>query len=186
MPPRKSTSPEYIERRIHYVRGLQIMTDTDLATLYHVSTKVLLQAVKRNRKRFPADFMFQLNDGETENLRSQIVTSSWGGRRYKPYAFTEQGIAMLSSVLRSEKAIRINIDIMRAFVRLHRVLSANKDLAFRMSQTERRIDVVEKNLNFLYEVIEEVRQIEEKPKRPIGFGVGEPKVEYTFRRKLKK
>ncbi len=186
MPPRKSTSPEYIEHRIHYFRGMQIMTDTDLATLYHVSTKALLQAVKRNRKRFPPDFMFQLDDGETENLRSQIVTSNWGGRRYNPYVFTEQGIAMLSSVLRSEKAIRINIDIMRAFVRLHRVLLSNKEFAYRMSQTERRMDAVEKNLNFLYEVIEEIRQVEEKPKRPIGFGVGEPKVEYKVRRKTKK
>src|SRR5271157_2365987 len=109
--------PERVERRILSIRGLKVMLSTDLAELYEVAPKVLVQSVKRNRERFPADFMFQLTREEFANLKSQIVTSSWGGaRRAAPYAFTEQGVAMLSTVLRSPKAIQVNIEIMRAFV----------------------------------------------------------------------
>jgi hypothetical protein len=107
-----------LEDKIFLVRGTKIMLDKDLATLYGVKTKVFLQAVKRNIKRFPADFMFLLTKQEVINLRSQIVTSSWGGRRYQSYAFTEQGVAMLSSVLNSERAIRVYIQIMRTFTNL--------------------------------------------------------------------
>ena len=109
---------ERIERSILLIRGQKVMLDADLATLYEVGTKMLVRAVKRNRDRFPADFAFQLSDEEFEHLRSQIGTSSsWGGRRYAPYAFTEQRVAMLSSVLRSPRAVAVNIEIMRAFVR---------------------------------------------------------------------
>jgi hypothetical protein len=110
---------EVIEQRILLIRGQKVMLSTDLAELYQVEPRVLVQAVKRNIARFPQDFMFQLTEEEFSNLKSQIVISSWGGlRRARPYAFTEQGVAMLSSVLNSERAIKVNIEIMRAFVRL--------------------------------------------------------------------
>ena len=117
------------------------MLDADLAALYGVQTKVLLQATKRNRERFPADFMFQLTAAEFANLRSQIVTSSsWGGRRHAPYVFTEQGVAMLSSVLRSARAIQVNIEIMRAFVELRALLTTHADLARKLTALERKYD----------------------------------------------
>jgi hypothetical protein len=117
------------------------MLDMDLAVLYDVSTKVLLQAVKRNQKRFPPDFMFKLTKQEVTNLRSQIVTSSgWGGRRYLPYVFTEQGVAMLSSVLRSERAVLVNIEIMRTFARLRRILSSHENLKQKIDQLEQKYD----------------------------------------------
>ena len=117
---------EEIRSRIHTIRGKQVMLDKDLAELYGVGTKVLNQAVRRNEKRFPDDFMFQLKQEEWEILRSQIVTSSWGGVRYLPYAFTEQGVAMLSSVLRSDAAIEVNIRIMRTFVAVRQYLVSSK------------------------------------------------------------
>src|SRR5437879_2671959 len=120
---------ERIERAIFFLRGQKIMLSTDLARLYQVSPKVLMQAVRRNLRRFPQDFMFVLDKDELDNLKSQIVTSSWGGRRKPPYAFTEQGVAMLSSVLRSARAVRVNIEIMRAFVRLRQLLASHADLA---------------------------------------------------------
>ena len=120
---------ERIERAILVLRGHKVMLDSDLAALYEVPTKVLLQAVKRNRERFPTDFKFQMTNQELAILRSQSVTSSWGGRRSAPYAFTEQGVAMLSSVLNSPRAIAVNIEIVRTFVRLRLILATNKDLA---------------------------------------------------------
>lgn len=131
---------ERIERSILVLRGHKVLLDADLANLYDVETKVLLQAVKRNPDRFPKDFMFQLTDQEFRNLRSQFVTSSWGGRRYAPYVFTEQGVAMLSSVLNSPRAIAVNIEIMRAFVRLREMIAGNKELAKRLDELEARID----------------------------------------------
>ncbi len=110
-------APSAIETRILTLRGQKVLLDVELAVLYGVPTKVLLQAVRRNRKRFPADFMFQIERQDVVNLRSQIVTSSYGGRRYMPYAFTQEGVAMLSGVLRSPRAVAVNIEIMRAFVR---------------------------------------------------------------------
>src|SRR5580692_1223204 len=122
---------EFIERQIHVIRGYRVMLDSDLAELYQVPTKVLNQAVRRNFDRFPSDFMFQLNEEELEGLRSQIVTSKVGrgGRRYTPYAFTEHGVAMLSSVLSSKRAVALNILIIRAFVRLREYLATHKDLS---------------------------------------------------------
>ncbi len=117
------------------------MLDVDLAPLYGVTTKVLIQAMKRNRSRFPPDFMFQLTISEFMNLRSQIVTSSsWGGRRTPPYAFTEQGVAMLSGVLRSVRAVKVNIEIMRAFVRLRRMLESHDDLVKKLDELEAKYD----------------------------------------------
>jgi hypothetical protein len=131
-----------ITRSILVLRGQRVLLDAELAALYGVETRALIQAVQRNRARFPADFMFQLNAAEWLALRSQFVISKTGrgGRRYPPYAFTEQGVAMLSSVLGSERAIAVNIEIMRAFVRMRELLSSTKELARRFAQLEARID----------------------------------------------
>ena len=133
---------ERIDRSILLLREQKVMLDTDLAELYGVDTRSLIQAVQRNIDRFPADFMFQLTKEEFERLRSQTVTSNVGrgGRRYPPYAFTEQGVAMLSSVLRSPRAVQVNIEIMRAFVRLRQMLSSNQELATRLDDLEQRYD----------------------------------------------
>lgn len=129
-----------IEYRIFAIRGQKVIVDADLAGLYGVATKALLQALKRNRARFPADFVFRLTGKEFRGLRSQFVTSNRGGRRHLPYAFTEQGVAMLSSVLRSERALRVNIAIMRTFVRLRGLVTTHKNLARRLDALERRTD----------------------------------------------
>lgn len=140
-------SSELIEQRIFLLRGHRIMLSTDLARLYEVEPRALVQAVKRNIERFPADFMFQLKDGEFYDLKSQIVISSWGGsRRAAPYAFTEQGAAMLSSVLRSKRAIQVNIEIMRAFVRLRGILASHAQLA-------RKLDALEQNYDAQFKVV---------------------------------
>ncbi|MFA5089536.1 MAG: ORF6N domain-containing protein [Candidatus Omnitrophota bacterium] len=122
--------------KILVVRGKKVMLDRDLAQLYGVVTKVLLQSVKRNKRRFPEDFMFVLTTQEVTNLKSQIVTSSWGGLRYLPYVFTEQGVAMLSNVLNSERAIQVNIAILRAFERIREILLTHKDLAAKIEALE--------------------------------------------------
>src|SRR6266849_230662 len=126
--------------RILELRGQAVMLDYVLAALYGVETRALTQAVKRNRRRFPPDFMFQLSRSDLEDLKSQIVISSWGGRRRPPYAFTEQGVAMLSSVLRSERAIQVNVEIMRAFVRLRGMVGAHAELARKVEELEARYD----------------------------------------------
>ena len=167
---------ERIAQAILLLRGHKVLLDADLAALYGVETKVLLQAVKRNLERFPADFMFQLTDQEFNHLRSQFVTSSWGGRRYAPYAFTEQGVAMLSTVLRSPKAIAVNIEIMRAFVRLREVLSSNKDLAAKLNQLEHKLDSHDQAIVGILNAIRELMRPPEPPKkRPIGFVTSEEK-----------
>ena len=169
MPENQSLIPrERIERSILLVRGQKIMLDNDLASLYGVETRVLIQAVKRNVERFPEDFAFQLDEEEFDVLRSQFVISkSRGGRRYAPYAFTEQGVAMLSSVLRSPQAVVVNIEIMRAFVRLRYMLSSHADLA-------RKVEALEKNYDGQFKVVfDALRQLMQPPpaksKRPIGF-----------------
>ena len=130
---------ELIIRKIYRFREQKVMLDSDLALLYGVETKVLNQAVKRNLNRFPADFMFQLEEEEFDNLKSQIVTSSWGGRRKLPYVFTEQGIAMLSSVLTSNTAVEVNIRIIRIFTKLRELLSTNKDILLKLEQMEQQV-----------------------------------------------
>jgi phage regulator Rha-like protein len=158
---------ERIEKSILLVRKQKVILDTDLAELYGVETKALVQAVKRNTERFPEDFMFQLNHKEFAILRSQDVTSrGWGGRRYPPYAFTEQGVAMLSSVLHSQRAIQVNIEIMRAFIRLRKILASNAELARRLTALEKKYDAQFK------EVFEAIRQLMTPPepkRRSIGF-----------------
>ncbi len=133
---------QQVEQNILLIRGHRVMLDADLAKLYGVSTKRLNEQVQRNKKRFPSDFMFQLTPEEVERLRSQIATSKIGsgGRRYRPYALTEQGVAMLSSVLHSERAIQVNIAIMRAFVQLREMISSNKGLARRLNELEKKYE----------------------------------------------
>lgn len=151
------------------------MLDKDLAELYGVKTFVLNQAVKRNHDRFPMDFMFRLDKKELENLKSQIVMSSWGGRRTLPYAFTEQGVAMLSSVLKSKRAVQVNIAIMRAFVKLRKILATHKDLAQKLSQLEdkfeKRFKKNEAHIQIVFDAIRKLIETENKPKRRIGFHV---------------
>jgi hypothetical protein len=161
---------ERIERSILVIRGQKVMLDKDLALLYEVESKRLLESVKRNIQRFPEDFMFQLSEEEHDILRSQFATSSsWGGRRYTPYAFTEQGVAMLSSVLRSPRAVSVNIEIMRAFVRLRQMLSSHADLAKKVEALEKKYD---SQFKMVFDALRELMQPPpEKPKRAIGFHV---------------
>jgi hypothetical protein len=146
---------EQVEGLIHLARGEKVLLDADLAKLYGVETKALNKAVKRNRRRFPEDFMFQLTPEEAGNLRCQIGTSSsgYGGRRYLPYAFTEQGVAMLSSVLRSERAVQVNVAIMRAFVSLRRMLAGNEALARKLAELERRLEGHDQSIRSLFDAI---------------------------------
>jgi hypothetical protein len=186
---------EQIALQIRHFRGEKVLLDFDLALLYGVATKALNQAVKRNRDRFPNDFMFQLTTEEVLNLRSQTVTSSsqgttnqqimknrsqivtsskkHGGARYRPYAFTEQGIAMLSSVLNSERAVKVNIAIMRAFVKLRWALETNRELAQKFSELERRVDKHDEEVAAILEAIRQLMTPPEGPRREIGFHAGE-------------
>lgn len=156
-----------IEQTILVIRGHRVMLDADLAKLYGVPTKVLNQAVKRNKSRFPRDFMFQLTDQEAATLRSQIVTSrDRGGRQYSPYVFTEQGVAMLSSVLHSERAIQLNIAIMRVFVSLREMMSSNKVLARRLKELEKKYDA---KFRVVFQAIHELMAQPAPKSRRIGF-----------------
>ena len=165
-------SIEHIERQILLLRGHKVMLDSDLAALYGVETKTLIQAVKRNSERFPEDFMFQLTNQEVIGLRSQIVTSNVGrgGRRYPPYVFTEHGVAMLSSVLNSRQAILVNIQIMRTFGRLREMLISHKDLAQKLAQLEKRYD---HQFKMVFDAIRQLMAPPSAPaKRKIGFETG--------------
>jgi len=156
-----------LEHRILLLRGLKVMLSTDLAALYEVEPRVLNQAVKRNQDRFPEDFMFQLTSEEYSNLKSQLVTSSWGGvRRALPYAFTEQGVAMLSSVLQSPRAIQVNIAIMRAFVKLREMLTSHRELARKLDAMERKYD---SQFKAVFDAIWELMVPQDKPRSRIGF-----------------
>ena len=161
--------------RIHSIRGHKIMLDAALAELYGVPTKALVHAVKRNPARFPPDFMFSLTEQETANLRSQIVTSSspsgnWGGRRNMPLAFTEQGVAMLSSVLKSDQAVQVNVEIMRAFVRLRDLVAHDRALARRLDDLESRYD---RQFKVVFDAIRELMAPPPAPKRRIGYVQGQ-------------
>ena len=174
--------PERIERSILLIRGHKVILDADLAALYGVETKQLIRAVKKYLPRFPDDFMFQLNEEEFENLKFHFGTSSWGGRRAAPYAFTEQGVAMLSSVLHSKRAIQVNIEIMRAFVRLRRILASHADLARKLDSLEKKYDT---QFKVVFDAIRELMKPPETKKRPIGFLVEEAKVPYITKAKRK-
>ncbi len=172
---------ERVERQIYLIRGEKVMFDSDLAELYQVLTKNLNLAVRRNKDRFPKDFMFQLTKEESENWKSQIMTSnlrlqfatsSYGGRRYLPYVFTEHGVAMLSSVLKSKQAVQMNILIIRAFVKLREMIAGNKDLANRMERVENAQKKHSSIIGFLVDEINKIRKIpSESRKNPIGFVV---------------
>ena len=162
---------ESITRAILVLRGHKVLLDDKLATLYGVPTRALVQAVKRNPERFPRDFMFQLTSKEWQALRSQIVTSKTGrgGRRYAPYAFTEQGVAMLSSVLNSERAIAVNIEIMRAFVRMRELLASNKALAAKLEELERKLGTHDQAIAGILNAIHELMNPPSSKRRSIGF-----------------
>ena len=157
---------EKITDKIYLLRGHNVMLDRDLAELYNVETKALKQAVRRNLRRFPSDFMFELNKEEFQNLRSQFVTSSWGGARYVPMAFTEQGVAMISSVLNSERAILVNIEIMRAFTQLRNMLATHGDLKRKIEAMEKKYD---DQFRIVFEAITQLIEEDEKPKKKIGY-----------------
>jgi hypothetical protein len=168
-------SVERIEKVILVIRGQKVILDSDLAVLYGVTTSNLNKAVKRNRHRFPDDFMFQLLKEEEEHLRFQIGISKpsrRGGRRFLAYAFTEQGVAMLSSVLHSKRAIEVNIAIMRAFVRLRELLASHKDLAHKLEDLERKIGQHDEKFKSIFEAIRQllIPPPEPEQKRHIGFG----------------
>jgi len=164
---------ESIASRIFLVRGQKVMLDSDLAELYGVTTSALNQAVRRNIDRFPSDFMFQMTDSEFSNLKSQFVTSSWGGRRKLPLVFTEQGVSMLSSVLNSERAIQVNIAIMRAFVRIREMLSTHKELAFKLEELERKVGIHDQTIVQLIEAIRQLMELPAEKRNPIGFTTNE-------------
>ncbi|MES2774512.1 MAG: ORF6N domain-containing protein [Bacteroidota bacterium] len=160
-----------IQNKIYEIRGQRVMLDFDLAEMYEVETKVFNQAVKRNNKRFPPDFMFSLTQKEFQHLRSQFVTSSWGGTRYLPSAFTEQGVAMLSSVLSSQKAIDVNITIIRTFVLIRQMAMEHKDLHEKIIKLEKKYNKnfkeIFKALEYL--VAEKSRETDFKNRKRIGF-----------------
>jgi hypothetical protein len=161
-----------IESRIFLIRGQKVLLDSDLAALYRVETRALNQAVKRNRERFPEDFMFQLTPTEVETLMSQTVMSnesSRGGRRHRPYAFTEQGIAMLSGVLNSHRAIEVNIAIMRTFVRLRHILATHEELARQLEELRWRQEEQGEQIQAVFETIQHLIEAPAEPKRRIGF-----------------
>ena len=166
---------EDIASIIHFIRGKKIMLDKDLAGLYEVSTSVLNQAVKRNKDRFPKDFMFRLSNKEAKFLRSQFVILKQGGHiKYLPYAFTEQGVAMLSGVLQSKRAIVVNVAIMRAFVKLRKTLSAHKELAYKLNQLEHKIEKHDEEIQSIFKAIRQLMLPPEKSKRKVGFQIGSP------------
>ncbi|MFA6601370.1 MAG: ORF6N domain-containing protein [Candidatus Paceibacterota bacterium] len=162
-------TPEFVERRIHLIRGQKVMLDSDLAELYQVETKNLNKAVKRNIARFPGDFMFRLTKKEIQNLRFQIGTSSWGGGRYLPYVFTELGVAMLSSVLKGDRAVQMNIFIMRAFVKLRELLATHADLARKMEELEKEQKKQGDHLLAVSSVLKRLMDEGAKQKDAIGF-----------------
>jgi len=168
---RPSVPVELIERRIYLIRSQKVMLSTHLAELYEVEPRVLVQAVKRNLERFPEDFMFQLSKEEYQALKSQTVISSWGGlRRAAPYAFTEQGVAMLSSVLNSQRAVQVNIAVMRAFVKLREVMATHKDLAYKIEALERKYSKHDAEIQVIFKAIKKLlAPPPAPPKRRIGF-----------------
>jgi hypothetical protein len=174
---------DVIERRILLIRGQKVILDAHLAELYGVPIKRLNEQVRRNIKRFPNDFMFQLAKGEFDALRSHFATLETGRgrhRKYLPYVFTEQGVAMLSSVLNSERAVMVNIEIMRAFVRLREIIATHKDLGRKLEELEKKYD---ERFRVVFAAIRELMKPPEKPRKQIGFRVEEPKARYATKRK---
>ena len=173
-----------ISQVIRLLRGEKVLLDLDLAALYDVPTKALNQAAKRNAARFPEDFMFQLSAEEARSLRSQFVTLNRGQHlKYRPYAFTEQGVAMLSSVLKSERAVRVNVAIMRAFVRLREVIETNRELARKFAELESRVGKHDDKIDAILEAIRQLMAPPPKPHREIGFHIRERAPRYRTRQR---
>ena len=156
---------ENIEKSIFIIKGKSVMLDNDLALLYGVTTKRLNEQVRRNVKRFPKDFMFRLNETEVENLRSQNATSNHGGRRYFPYAFTEQGVSMLSSILNSERAIQVNIQIMRTFTKIRKAMWTNRKLSQKLTELETKIGKHDEEIQTIFQAIRQLTTTPENPKK---------------------
>ena len=165
---RLSIVPAHVEQKILFLRGERVMLDVDLAVLYGVETRLLVRGVKRNIGRFPEDFMFQLTPEEVANLRSQtgISSSSHGGRRYRPYAFTEHGVTMLAAVLQSARAVQVSIEVVRAFVQLRVMLAGNAELARKLAALEKRYDA---QFKVVFDAIRELMAPPPKSRRRIGF-----------------
>ena len=160
---------EKIMNKIYLIRGKKVMLDFELAEMYAVETKQLKRQVKRNIERFPADFMFELSNEEFKDLRSQFGTSSWGGTRYNPMAFTEQGVAMLSSVLNSSTAIKVNIQIIRVFSRIKEILLTNKDILLKLEQLENKVTGHDQNIQMIFEALKQLLNPPQEPRKRIGF-----------------
>ena len=164
-----SIPDEIITSKIYQIREQKVMLDNDLAELYQVETRRLNEQVKRNADRFPEDFMFQLTEEEWENLKSQNATSSWGGRRKLPFAFTEHGVLMLSSVLNSKRAIAVNIHIMRVFNRIKEMLLTHKDLLLKMEEMEKRIGKQDEKITVIFDYLKQFINEQKDPPKQIGF-----------------
>ncbi|OGS72681.1 MAG: DNA-binding protein [Flavobacteria bacterium RIFCSPLOWO2_12_FULL_35_11] len=162
---------EIITNKIYLIREQKVMLDEDLAELYKVETKQLKRQVRRNIERFPEDFMFELSKNEFENLRSQFGTSKWGGTRYAPYAFTEQGIAMLSSVLNSQTAIKVNIQIIRVFTKLRQLFTDNLSLKLEIEEIKKKLSHQNKNIELVFSYLDELLEKKENkiPRKKIGY-----------------
>ncbi len=166
----KLTIPEEVViSKIYYIRDLKVMLDSDLAELYEVETRVLNQQVKRNQDRFPDDFMFQLTETEWEALKSQNTPPNWGGRRKPPYAFTEHGVLMLSSVLNSKKAIAVNIQIMRIFTKLREMLTDNLHLKLEIEEIKKKLSNQSKNIELVFNYLDELIEKKDTPRKQIGY-----------------
>ncbi|HEV2478089.1 MAG TPA: ORF6N domain-containing protein [Puia sp.] len=162
-------SDEVVISRIYYIRGHKVMLDEDLAELYQVATGRLNEQVKRNIDRFPLDFMFQLTEEEFKNLKSQNATSSWGGRRKLPNAFTEHGVLMLSSVLNSERAIKVNIQIMRIYTKMREMLSTHTDILLKLEQLERKVEGYDEDIQLIFMHLKRLIDPPQEPRPRIGF-----------------
>lgn len=160
---------EILMQKIYLVNGVKVMLDSDLAELYQVETKRLNEQVKRNLGRFPEDFMFQLTAEQWENLKSQNATSSWGGRRTLPNVFTEQGVSMLSSVLNSEVAIKVNIQIIRVFTKMREMLLTHKDLLLEMEEIRKKVSGQDEKIELVFNYLKQFIKTQEKPRKKIGY-----------------
>jgi len=160
---------EFVMSKIFIIDHIKVMLDSDLSELYHVETRVLNQQVKRNLNRFPKDFMFQLTEEQWENLKSKNTTSSWGGRRTLPYVFTEQGVAMLSSVLNSNVAIQMNIQIIRVFTKMREMLLTHKDLLLEMEEIKKKVTGQDEKIELIFNYLKQFIQQNEQPLKKIGY-----------------
>ena len=164
-----AVSDEWIVNKIYLVRGKKVILDSDLAELYGVETKYLKRQVKRNIDRFPEDFMFELTREEVENLRCQFGTSSWGGMRHLSFVFTEQGVAMLSSVLNSKAAIQVNIQVIRVFTKMREILLTNKDILLQLEKIERKVAGHDDDIKLVFKYLKELLNPPQKPRQRIGY-----------------